>query len=126
MAGAPQGRSLGTVGEELACRFLRHRGLRIVAQNFTCRFGEIDLIAREGRTLVFVEVKCRRSVSAGEPLESITRRKRLQIIRSAQWYLKRHGLSDSLCRFDAVSVKIDAGGEASCEVVVNAFGLEGF
>ena len=114
-------RVLGAVGEELACQFLRHEGFKTLVRNYTCPLGEIDLICRDGDTLVFVEVKARRSDSAGEPLESITYRKRTQIIRCAKYYLTRFGLHDRPCRFDAVSVKLGPDGQASIERAPDAF-----
>lgn len=113
--------AFGALGEELACQFLRRRGFKIIERNYTCPLGEIDLIARDGEVLVFVEVKSRRHLSAGEPLESITHHKRHQIIRTAKYYLARFGWHDRPCRFDAVSVKISADGETSIETVRDAF-----
>lgn len=115
-------KAFGAIGEELACQFLRRRGFKILARNYVCPIGEIDLIARDGQTLVFVEVKARRSETAGEPLESITCHKRIQIVRCAKYYLTRFSLHDRPCRFDAVSVKITAAGDVSVDAVRDAFG----
>jgi putative endonuclease len=94
----------GAQAERLAERFLLKRGLTLLARNFRCRFGEIDLIMREGETLVFVEVRLRRSGQErnfGGPAASITPRKQARIAAAAQQYLA--GLQPTPpCRFDAV------------------------
>jgi putative endonuclease len=95
----PRARS-GASAEALAARFLESRGLRVVARNFRCRRGEIDLIARDGATLVFVEVRLRRSGGYGGAAESITAAKRARLDAAAQFYLL--GREPPPCRFDAV------------------------
>jgi putative endonuclease len=85
----------------LAARFLESHGLTVIARNFRTRRGEIDLVARDGDTLVFVEVRLRRGASHGGAAESITAAKRLRLVAAAQVFLARqHG--DPACRFDAV------------------------
>ena len=113
--------TLGTIGEELAFQFLRSRGYKILLRNYTSALGEIDLVAKEDGMLVFVEVKTRTSESMGAPAESVTRRKRRQITRSAQAYLKRYGLPDASCRFDVVSVLMRLGQNPLIEIIQNAF-----
>jgi putative endonuclease len=114
--------SLGRWGEEEAARFLRRLGMTIVERNLRTPVGEIDIIARQGKTLVFVEVKTRRSDAFGTPQEAVGPTKQRQIIRAAQWYLgdgKGRGLQP---RFDVVAVR--AGSKGPCvEHIVNAFGL---
>jgi putative endonuclease len=106
-SGAPGGAATadraqsGASAEALAGRFLESQGLTIVARNFRIRRGEIDLIARDGATLVFVEVRFRRSQSHGGAAESITAAKRARLVAAAQAFLLRqHG--DPPCRFDAI------------------------
>jgi putative endonuclease len=96
----------GVAAEALAARFLEGRGLTIVARNYRCRLGEIDLIAREGGTTIFVEVRRRRSSAFGGAAGSITLRKRTRLIRAARHYLSR---MDALpaCRFDALLIEGD-------------------
>ena len=91
----------GIAAEELAARYLTDRGLRVVARNFRCRFGEVDLIMQDGDTLVFVEVRLRRSERFGGALASITHAKQRKLVATARFYLGglRHVPS---CRFDAV------------------------
>ena len=91
----------GRATEALAAQFLQRHGLRIVTRNWRCRFGEIDLIAAEGSTLVFVEVRARASRSHGGAAESITSAKRKRLLAAANLYLTQVG-NDRPCRFDAV------------------------
>jgi len=96
----PRG-SIGSQAEMLAADYLMHHGLTIVARNFRTRFGEIDLIARDGSTLVFVEVRMRSSGGFGGGLESITAAKRARIVKAANGYLATLE-REPTCRFDAV------------------------
>ena len=91
----------GAAAEALAARFLTTRGLAIVARNYRCRGGEIDLIVRDGNTLVFVEVRLRRSQAFGGAVESITATKRRRLRLAAQHYLGRLA-REPPCRFDAI------------------------
>jgi putative endonuclease len=95
---------LGARGEALAERWLTERGYETVARNYRCRYGEVDRIMREGETLVFVEVKTRRSDEFGSPSEAVTAFKRRQISRAALYYLQNEANGDPSCRFDAVEV----------------------
>lgn len=97
----------GALAEQHAARYLQQQGLKPVAQNYRSRFGEIDLIMQDGATLVFVEVRLRRSANFGGAAASIDARKQQRIIRTAQQYLA--GLAHiPPCRFDAVLM--DDGG----------------
>ncbi len=93
----------GAQAEERVARFLASRGLAIVARNFRTRLGEIDLVAREGATLVFVEVRYRAGDGYGGALESITAAKRSRIVAAASQYLARLG-AEPPCRFDVVTL----------------------
>jgi putative endonuclease len=91
----------GTQAEEWAVRHLQHQGLKLVEKNYRGRFGEIDLIMRDGASLVFIEVRLRRNADFGGAAASIDARKQQRIIRTAQQYLA--GLANTPpCRFDAV------------------------
>lgn len=103
--------SLGNRGEDIAWRELERRGYALIARHFRTRAGEIDIIARDGDTLVFVEVRTRSSDQAGTAAESVTRRKRDQIGRMAAAYLGTHGTSPEPCRFDVVTVEFADGAE---------------
>lgn len=94
----------GTAGEDAACRHLESAGFRILARNFRCRSGEIDIVAGDGPTTVFVEVKDRASRSHGEGFEAVTLRKRQRIVRAARLYAASKGLSESPLRFDVISI----------------------
>lgn len=94
-------RLLGDRGERAAARHLRRRGLRIITRNYRTPQGEIDLIARDGDTLVFVEVKSRRQ---GTPAEAVTPEKQRRLTLAALHFMKRHDLLDCPCRFDVVAV----------------------
>ncbi len=108
----------GEAAESLAASFLCEQGLVISERNYRCRFGEIDLIAREGVTLVFVEVRQRRSDSFGGAAESITAAKRSRLVAAARHYLARRR-SVPPCRFDAVLIR---GEPPRIEWIRNAFG----
>jgi putative endonuclease len=95
----------GASGEDLACRHLAARGYTILVRNFRCRSGEIDVIAREGATIVFVEVKERRGVSHGEGHEGVTFGKRRRVIRAARLYAASRRLPETQAfRFDVISI----------------------
>jgi len=91
----------GLVAEKLAATFLTQQGLKLVASNYHCRYGEIDLIMQEGNNLVFVEVRLRSNSRFGSAATSITPQKQQKLIRTAQHYLQQHAIQ-SPCRFDAI------------------------
>ena len=101
----------GAEGEALAGRHLEALGYRVLARNFRCRSGEIDVIARDGEVTVFVEVKDRQGRSHGEGHESVTFGKRRRVVRAARLYAAAHGLSESPIRFDVISIERDPGGD---------------
>jgi len=104
-------RAAGARAEDAACAFLARRGLSIVARNVRSRFGEIDIVAREGAVLVFVEVRLRRSRRFGGAGASITAAKRARLVAAAQAYLA--GLArEPACRIDALLIDADEGGTA--------------
>ena len=111
----------GRQGETLAREELERRGYAILAERFRTRCGEIDLVARHGSTLVFVEVRTRRGALAGTAAESVTRRKQLQVARMAAAYLATHGTGVDACRFDVVAIDYDEAGESQIVVYENAF-----
>jgi putative endonuclease len=117
--------SLGKRGEDLACEELERRGYAIVARRFRVRSGELDIVARDGATLVFVEVKARTGRAFGDAAEAVTPLKQLRLTRLATEYLLRHHLQDCPCRFDVVSIHFDASvghaGAAEVAVIQNAF-----
>ena len=112
--------ALGKTGEDLACVELEKRGYAIVARRYRQRSGEIDIVARDGPTLVFVEVKARESHEFGDAAEAVTPFKRRRITQLALDYMTRHHLADCPCRFDVVSIHFDEE-RPTIEVFQNAF-----
>lgn len=106
----PTRRELGAIGEQAAVALLRRRGYRIRERNVRCPMGELDLVAEEGGTLVFLEVKARSTSEYGEPFEAITPSKQRRLQRLATYYLATRRLLDRPCRFDAVAVIVGPGG----------------
>ena len=111
----------GTAAEELALDYLQARGLTLVTHNFRCRGGELDLIMREGETLVFVEVRSRRQSTYGTPAETVTPTKQQRLIHAASLYLQRQAL-DPPCRFDVVAILQD-GSAPRIDWIRDAFQL---
>jgi putative endonuclease len=110
----------GIEGESLAAEFLRNKGCRLVERNFRCAVGEIDLIVRDGKTLVFVEVKSRRGLRYGLPQEAVSTAKQRRLTRLAQWYLQDRRLEKHPARFDVVAVTW-SDGKPELTWIVNAF-----
>ena len=104
---------LGALGETVAAAHLEAQGLKIVGSNFRTRYGEVDLIAEDSGTLVFVEVKTRRSLAFGAPEESVTPRKRARLAKVAAAYLQLHGLEQQDWRIDVVGVALQRTGPAT-------------
>jgi putative endonuclease len=106
-------RGVGEAGEAAAVRFLRRRGLVILARNLRSRLGEIDLLAQDGATLVFVEVKARRGPAGDPPEAAVDARKRARLGRLALGYLAARRLGERSCRFDVVGVSLDEAGRVT-------------
>jgi putative endonuclease len=116
-------RRCGAAGEDLAAEFLRARGHVVVARNYRCARGEIDLVTRDGATLVFCEVRTRRGRGAGDALESVTPAKRRRILRVAAVYLAQRRAPPGPLRFDVVAIEMRGGG-VRIEHVPDAFGAD--
>jgi putative endonuclease len=113
---------IGKKGETVAVRYLKKQGYRIVEQNYRSKVGEIDIIARDKQSLVFVEVKTRSSRSFGSPKWAITPKKQKAISMTALYYLKMTNQNDVDARFDVVSIMLQ-GEDTQIELVRNAFDL---
>ncbi|MBN1546791.1 MAG: YraN family protein [Syntrophaceae bacterium] len=115
-------RDKGRNGEELALAYLQKKGYAILERNYRCRYGEIDLVAKNGSTIVFVEVKSRRSNAFGSPEEAvgIAKQKKLSIV--ALYYLMEKHLDDRFARFDVVTV-MNAGKKPEIRIIRDAFDL---
>ena len=100
--------AFGRHGEDLACEALAQRGYTVVERRYRTRSGELDIIARHGDYLVFVEVKARQSGSFGDPEEAVTLQKQQRMVWMATDYLVRHGLREVACRFDVVGINTEA------------------
>jgi putative endonuclease len=97
-------KSLGDRGEDVAAKFLKRQGFHILARSLDSPLGELDIVAVDGRTVVFVEVKTRRSDDAGRPSEAIDQRKEQRMTQAALAYLKSNRLLDYSARFDVVAI----------------------
>lgn len=115
--------SLGEMGERLALKNIKRLGYKFIAKNYRCPLGEIDLIARDGDCLVFIEIKTRRGRSIGYAKEAINKRKMRQISKVALAYMKANNCCDVKARFDVIAINIK-GGREEIEVIPNAFDLE--
>jgi putative endonuclease len=119
--GGNRAHSLGRKGEEFALAHLRKKKYRIIERNFRLFRGEIDIIAYDGQTLVFCEVKARGSGEFGLPEESVTAAKQRQIKRIARGFILEKGLGDPDCRFDVISILFTDGGGCSFRHYPDAF-----
>ncbi len=116
---------LGKRGEALAARYLRRRGYKILARGDRLLPGELDLVALDGDTVVFIEVKTRRSADAGHPAEAVHAAKQRRLTRLAVTFLKRHGLLERPARFDVIAVTWPERGRPTLEHFENAFDAVG-
>jgi putative endonuclease len=116
------GMRTGKRGEDLAVAYLVEAGFRIIERNYRCLFGEIDIVAQEGETLVFVEVKSRCSDAYGDPLLAVDYRKQKKISRISLRYLTEKNLRQRPARFDVVAVMLLPAGHR-IELIRNAFEL---
>lgn len=115
----PNRRKVGSEYEEKAVRMLKEKGVSVLETNFFYRGGEIDIIAKDGEYICFIEVKYRSSIKMGYPEEAVTNVKKMRIVKGAKVYLYKNHLSESvLCRFDVISILGD-----KVEWIKNAFFL---
>ena len=117
--------TLGRAAEDAAARFLQHAGLTVTERNARFAEGEIDLVCREDGVVVFVEVKCRRRGWDDAPAAAVSWYKQRRLTRLAQHYLKWRRLDGVRCRFDVVSVTVDARGALDVHHVRSAFDAVG-
>lgn len=113
--------ALGEVGEKHAARFLSRQGYRIVKRNYRCPTGEIDLIALDGATIVFVEVKTRSSREHADPQDAVTPAKQRYLTRSAKCFLSQTQSQRRPCRFDIIAITLDGSKPLDIEHIENAF-----
>ena len=117
-----ENKELGKKGEEIALRFLKKKGYRIIERNYVCKMGEMDIIAKEKDTLVFIEVKTRASTEFGPPQLAVHSSKQRQLSKVALYYLKEKRLEDAKARFDVVAILLGQKGE-EVELIRDAFEL---
>ncbi len=113
--------TLGARGEEIAVAYLRGQKYAIVERNFRCKSGEVDIVARDGATFVFVEVKTRRSLSFGPPQASVTPFKQRQISKAALVWLAKRRLQDANARFDVIAILLREHEVPAIDHIRNAF-----
>lgn len=118
----PSSRELGQAGEDAAVRFLEDKGFRILERNARTKAGEIDLVARDGDSIVFVEVKSRSSDRFGAPSEAVDSRKLSRLVRAAELYLLGKRAHNAAWRIDVVSILWKEGGVADVEHLPNVTG----
>ncbi len=116
----------GKRGEDFARRFLKKQGYRVLDANVRSALGEIDIVALEGDTICFVEVKTRRSFSAGSPEEAVNPNKIRRIVRAAKGYVARNRLDGQKLRYDVVAVREDAEGNFEGSLTRGAFYADGW
>lgn len=113
---------LGRLGEKLGARFMRRLGYRIAARNYTCPAGEVDLIAIDGDSVVFVEVKTRRDDTTEYPEDAVNTTKRRRLTATARYYLLQAKAERRSCRFDVLAVLLKEGEAPRVEHFIDAFG----
>jgi putative endonuclease len=118
-----QKKELGKRGEEIAIRFLKKKGYHILLTNYVCKMGEMDIIAREKDTLVFIEVKTRTSTAFGPPQLAVNLTKQMQLSKVALYFLKEMRLEEVKARFDVVAILVRPRGE-EIELIKDAFDLK--
>ncbi|MGQ0665723.1 MAG: YraN family protein [Nitrospiraceae bacterium] len=123
MTGLDPRHRFGQASEQLAERFLRAKGYRILARNLRTSLGELDLVAEDAGVLVFVEVKARATASFGGAVLAVDRRKQAKLVRLASQYLAQRHLADKPCRFDVVLVQGRSLEEGRIEHLQDAFGV---
>lgn len=113
-------RSFGQEGESAAARVLEAKGFQILARNFTCPWGELDIVARQADLVCFVEVRMRSHAAWGDPAHTISFRKQRRVVKAAMHYLFAHDLREHMIRFDVVTI-VGRGDRAQIEHIPNAF-----
>jgi putative endonuclease len=108
-------------GEEEACRFLKKNGCKIVDRNYRVRTGEIDIVARRGKTMLFVEVKTRASSAFAQPYEAVGFRKRKSLKAAAKYYVQERNIRDLDFRFDVISITLNDAFQPQLEWMQGAF-----
>jgi putative endonuclease len=112
---------IGDIGEDIAASLLQKKGYKIIERNYRFGHGEIDIIAKDGNTLVFVEVKTRNNLEFGMPESAITKSKQKQVKRIAECYLFEKKIDDTECRIDVVAILLKKDNPPLINHIINAF-----
>jgi len=115
--------ALGARGEEIAVAYLKGQKFAIVERNFRCKGGELDIVARDGKAIVFIEVKARRTLSFGPPQLAVTPFKQRQISKAALTWLAKNRLQDAAARFDVIAILLRDHQVPEIDHIRNAFDL---
>jgi len=113
--------NLGKRGEDLATAYLQKKGFQIVVRNYRQKTGEVDIIAKDKKTFVFIEVKTRSSLLYGQPFEAVTTKKQAQLNRIALDYMTRNKINNHAARFDVISILIEKNKNPEIEHLQNCF-----
>ncbi|MHB1393838.1 MAG: YraN family protein [Clostridia bacterium] len=116
---------LGAFGEGLACEYLAECGYRVLERNFSCKVGEVDIIALQKDTIVFIEVKTRSSEKYGKPSEAVSAAKQQKIVKTALYYLQSNKFLDYMCRFDVIEIIVDEENKYQINLIKDAFQYSG-
>lgn len=117
-----QNKPIGFYGEETAESYLKSIGYNIISRNFRCNIGEIDMVARDGKYIVFIEVKTRYDRKYGYPCEAVTKGKQYKIYKTAQYYILKNKIEKSYFRFDVIEVLLNrSSNEYKVNLIKNAF-----
>ncbi len=117
----PNNRKTGSKGEDIACEFLKNLGYEIVERNYQYGHGEIDIIAKDTDTLVFVEVKFRKNLEYGPPETAVTKTKQKQIRKVAEAYIYEKEIKNTFCRIDVIAILQFPGAKPEINHYINAF-----
>ncbi len=115
--------ALGRQGEAIAVKYLQQRKYTIIEQNFRCKCGELDIIAREGKITVFIEVKTRKNLSYGPPQLAVTPFKQRQISKAALFYMTQKKIQGTNARFDVIAILLGYNEAPQIDHIINAFDL---
>lgn len=115
----------GAFGENIAADWLTENGYRVMDRNFSCRAGEIDIIAMQKDTVVFIEVKTRSSNRFGQPSEAVSASKQRKLVKTALYYMQKNKLLDYMCRFDVMEIIADEEKNSRINLIQDAFQYSG-
>jgi len=119
----PKNQALGKQGEAIAVQYLQQCKYTVIEQNFRCKCGELDIIAREGKVTVFIEVKTRKNLSYGPPQLAVTPFKQRQISKAALFYLAQKKIQGTNARFDVIAILLGYNEVPQIDHIINAFDL---